>query len=167
MKFNCLLLFSLITLGFSYSGCYSFKNASVSPDLKYFFVDDFRITARNAPATIDNDFQEALKNKIRNESRLVLDREKAQIIFSGAVSGYSVQALAPQPGETVALNRLQITVNIKYQDLENEDKAWDQSFNEYAEFGSDLTLTDVEAELIITIFDQLTENIFNKAFGDW
>lgn len=152
---------------FLWTGCYSLKNANVSPDLKYFFVEDFRITARNAPATIDTDFQEALKNKIRNESRLVLDRTKAQILFSGAVSGYSVQSLAPEPGETVALNRLQITVTLKYEDIENEDKSWDRSFNEYAEFGSNLILADVEDELLITIFDQLTENIFNEAFGDW
>ena len=145
----------------------SFKNASVSPDLNYFFVEDFKISARNAPATIDTDFEEALKNKIRNESRLVLDRAKAQVLFSGAVSGYSVQALAPEPGETVALNRLQITVTIKYQDIENDAKNWDQSFNEYAEFSSDELLSDVEDQLLITIFEQLTENIFNKAFGDW
>jgi len=150
-----------------FSGCYSFKNASVSPDLNYFFVEDFRITARNAPATIDTDFEEALKTKIRNESRLVLDREKAQIRFNGAVSGYAVQALAPQPGETVALNRLQITVSISYEDLENDGKDWDESFIEYAEFSSDQLISDVEDELLITIFDQLTENIFNKAFGDW
>lgn len=165
MRFSFILIFSVIIT--CLAGCYSFKNASVSPDLKYFFVEDFRITARNAPATIDTDFEEALKNKIRNESRLVLDREKAQILFSGAVSGYSVQSLAPQPGETVALNRLQITITLKYQDLENEDKDWNKSFSEYAEFGSDLTLSDVEAELLITIFEQLTENVFNEAFGDW
>ncbi len=149
------------------SQCYSFKNASVSPDLNYFFVDDFQITARNAPPTIDTDFEEALKNKIRSESRLELDREKAQILFSGSVSGYTVQALAPEPGETVALNRLQITVNIKYEDLASEEKSWNQSFNEYAEFSSDQLISDVEDELLITIFEQITENIFNKAFGDW
>ena len=30
-----------------------------------------------------------------------------------------------------------------------------------------IILSDVEDELLITIFDQLTENVFNKAFGDW
>ena len=154
-------------LAMALSGCYSMKNASVSPDLNYFFVEDFRITARNAPATIDTDFEEALKNKIRSESRLILNRSEAQVIFSGAVSGYTVQALAPQPGETVALNRLQITVTLSYQDLTDDEKSWDQSFIEYAEFSSDVLLSDVEDQLLITIFDQLTENIFNQAFGDW
>ncbi len=163
MRSPYILLLILLGLG----SCYTLKNASVSPDLSYFFVDDFRISARNAPPTIDTDFEEALKNKIRNESRLVLDRDQAQIKFSGSVAGYTVQALAPEPGETVALNRLQITINIKYEDMTNPDKNWDQSFNEYAEFSSESLLSDVEDELLITIFDQLTENIFNKAFGDW
>lgn len=161
------LLAILFIVCFLVAGCYSLKNASVSPDLEFFFVEDFRITARNAPAAIDTDFEEALKNKIRNESNLVLNRQQAQILFEGAVSGYNVQALAPQPGETVALNRLQITVTITYTDKENEDKNWNQSFNEYAEFSSDQLLADVEDQLIQTIFDQLTENVFNKAFGDW
>lgn len=159
----------LLLIGFmlSTTGCYSFKNASVSPDLQYFFVEEFRITARNAPPTINTDFEEALKNKIRNESRLVLNREQAQIRFNGSVSGYSVQALAPEPGETVALNRLFVTVSIKYEDETDPDKDWSQSFNEYAEFSSDQVLSDVEDELLISIFEQLTENIFNQAFGDW
>ncbi len=160
-------LFFIAFLLLTAPGCYSFKNASVSPDLNYFFVEEFRITARNAPATINTDFEEALKNKIRNESRLVLDQQNAQISFSGSVSGYVVQALAPQPGETVALNRLQVTITVKYRDLEDADKNWDQSFNEYAEFSSDQILSDVEDQLLITIFEQLTENIFNKSFGDW
>ena len=161
------ILFLAVLCCTLFSSCYSFKNANVSPDLKYFFVEDFRITARNAPGTINTDFQEALKNKIRNESRLVLDQQNAQITFDGAVSGYSVQALAPQPGETVGLNRLQITVTITYTDNEDDEKSWNQSFNEYAEFSADQLLSDVEETLLITIFDQLTENIFNKAFGDW
>ena len=162
-------IFSIILLGFliSTSSCYSFKNASVSPDLQYFFVEEFRITARNAPPTINTDFEEALKNKIRNESRLILNRELAQVRFDGSISGYSVQALAPEPGETVALNRLFVTISIKYQDETDPDKDWNQSFNEYAEFSSDQILSDVEDELLISIFEQLTENIFNKAFGDW
>lgn len=157
----------LVALMIGLSGCYSFKNASVSPDLQFFWVSDFLLSARNAPPTIDTDFEEALKNKIRNESRLVLDRQQAQIIFEGSVSSYNVQALAPEPGETVGLNRLNISVQVQYIDVVDDTKNWSQNFTEYAEFSADVLLADVEDELIRTIFDQLTENIFNKAFGDW
>lgn len=157
----------LLLLALGLSGCYSFKNASVPLDLKFFWVEDFLLTARNAPPTLDTDFEEALKNKIRNESRLVLDRQQAQIIFDGSVASYNVQALAPQPGETVGLNRLNITIQVQYTDLLDDTKNWTQNFTEYAEFSADVLLADVEDELIRTIFDQLTENIFNKAFGDW
>ena len=149
------------------SGCYTFKNASVPVELEYFFVEDFRITALNAPATIDTDFEEALKNKIRSESRLELNREEAQVIFSGSVSSYQVQALAPQPGQTVQLNRLNIGITIDYLDLSDEEKNWSQTFREYAEYSSDQVLADIEEELIRTIFEQITENVFNKSFGDW
>lgn len=154
-------------LSLLFLGCYTFKNASVPSDLQYYYVEDFVLTARNAPPTIQTDFQEALKNKIRNESRLVLDQNQAQVLFTGTVSSYNVQALAPEPGATVALNRLNISVQVTYQNFMDTDKDWSQTFSEYAEFSSDVVLSDVEEQLISTIFDQLTENIFNKSFGDW
>ena len=71
----------IIILGFSifYSGCYGFKGISIPPDISTFQVEDFENSAPNAPAAIDQTFSEALKSKIRNESRLRLESNNPDI----------------------------------------------------------------------------------------
>jgi hypothetical protein len=130
-------------------------------------VDNFILTAQNAPATIDRDFTEALKDKIRTESRLDLVAQNPDVLFSGSIVGFDVRSVAPQPGETVAFNRLTIRVKVKYENFVQEDKDYDEVFSFFADFPSDAVLTDVQDELIDTIFTQILEDIFNKTFTDW
>jgi hypothetical protein len=150
-----------------FTACYSFKNVSLSPDIEFFSVDEFRQTARNAPAALAIDFSERLKDKIRNESRLNLNDDNPHLIYSGSLTRYQVRAIAPQPNETVAQNRLEIAVKVKFKNTLDEEKNWEQSFSYYEEFPAEDVLTDVQDDLIENIFDQLVEDIFNKSFGDW
>ncbi len=95
-----LLLISLL------SGCYSFKGISIPPEAETYYVNDFTLRANNAPAQIDQLWSEALREKIRNESRLTYNEQSPDIEFEGSITSYQVIGTAPQEGNTVALNKL-------------------------------------------------------------
>ncbi|TNE48361.1 MAG: hypothetical protein EP344_19020 [Bacteroidetes bacterium] len=163
------LLLLLTTLGLV-SGCYSFKGISIDPNIKTFFVRNFDNTAPNAPPTLAVDFTELLKDKVRTETPLVLNGDVPDAEFEGRVVDYRVVPVAPKPGETVALNRLEIRFQVNYMvNKEGAEGGWtsERSFSHFAEFANDQDLLSIQDELIRQISTQLLEDIFNAAFNNW
>jgi hypothetical protein len=159
----CLLSLTL----FFVSGCYSLKGYSIAPEVQSFYVDHFKLTAYNAPATITQTFAEALKDKISRESRLKYNDEDPHLEFNGSIQTYNVDPVAPQPGERVAFNRLTIGVSVEYiNHLDSKDK-WTKTFSHFEDFPTEENLNAVQEELINVIFNQILEDIFNQAFNNW
>ena len=159
-----------ILLGFEIiisAGCYSFKGIAIPPNINTYNVENFENTAQSAPGDINQRFSEALRAKIRNESRLVYSEQNPDLEFSGSISGFTLRPEAPQVGNTVALNRLDIVVSVTYTNNTDEKKSWKESFTFFRTFPSDQDFLSIQDALIAEIFKQLTENIFNKAFTGW
>lgn len=162
------LVFSLfIVFPAVFSGCYTFKGFSIAPEIETFYIGRFELLATNAPATLDQIFTESLKDKISRESRLSFSDTDADIEFQGSINSFTVTSVAPQPGETTAFNRLEISVQIDYINYLNEEQNWNSTFRHFEDFPSTVNLLSVQDELIDLIFDQIMEDIFNKAFTNW
>ena len=161
-----LLLGSILLL----QNCYSFRGISIDPTINTFYVAQFENRAPNATPTLAPDFTERLKDKIRNESRLIYTDTDPDVEFVGSISNYRVTSEAPQPGEQVSFNRLTIGVSVEYiNNREPDEKKRVTKINKsfYSEFPSDQNLFDVQDELIQTITIQLVEDIFTAAFTNW
>jgi hypothetical protein len=65
------------------------------------------------------------------------------------------------------MNRLTITVRVRFTNSFDENQNFDQSFSRYADYNSSLNFTAVESTLVQEINEALTEDIFNKAFVNW
>ena len=167
MKSFCLRVMVL----FFFSGCtVSFKGVSIPAEVKTYYVPDVeldRAAAINSPVELPITFGEALKLKIQNESRLVIQEEDADILFVSTVKKYIIEPVAPEEGNTTALNRLEIAIAIEYQNKLNEEDNWTKTFSDFEDFPANQSLIEVETDLINTIIDDLTERIFNEAFTDW
>jgi hypothetical protein len=160
---SCLFILSAIIL----NGCYSFKGIAIPPDINTYYVDNFQNAVPQAPGDINQRFSEALRAKIRNESRLTYLEENADIEFSGSITGFRLSPEAPQAGNTVALNKLEITVSVNYTNNKDESKNWKKKFSFFRTFESDKDFISIQESLIDEIFKQLMENIFNQAFTGW
>jgi len=168
---------TLLTLSIAFfSGCYSFKGISIPDEASTFSAIPFEDQTRGGnapPPTIFNQFTESLKDKVRNETKLNLVNGDADIEFSGGITRFDVSYEAPSAndqaigGTSGAFNRLTITVEVNFTYRKDDTKNWKQSFTFYADFEADENLSDVQDEKIKTIFDQILEQIFQKAFGDW
>lgn len=167
-KTNAFLAFVLF---FSLQGCipglYSFKGTNFDPNIETFYVGSFEVRANNAPPTISQTFEETLKLKIRRESRLEENNLNPNIEFQGGISRFDVSPQAPEAGEAIGFNRLTIAVEINYIDNLNEERNWKQTFSWFSDFDSDVNLLDIQDERIDEIFNQVVEEVFNRAFTDW
>lgn len=126
-----------------------------------------------APLVVNNLsqlFTEALKDRIRSQTRLSLVRGESDATLEGRITGYSIapaaiQATADNRAPVAGLTRLTITVNAKYTNIANKKYNFEESFSRYKDFSGDIA--SQEQALIVAINKQLTEDIFNRAFANW
>jgi len=149
------------------SSCLSFKGITIPTEVKTYYVEPVEIRELNAPAEISQVFMETLRQKVREQSKLIFDDSDPHVIFTPVITKYSVNSVAPQEGDLVAFNRLDISISISYEDTKNEENDYTKTFNAFEDYPANENFQDREEELIATIFDDITERIFNDTFSDW
>lgn len=171
----CRVLFAGFILCMLEAGCYSFKGISIPPTINSFYVDQFQNAAGNAPPDVGQRFSEELRDRVIRNSRLDYEEGIPDIEFRGTVTSFSVQSVAPERNNNPdsgaefgsSLNRLNISISVEYINNQNDEDNWTQSFSFFEDFDNDQVLTDVQDDLIERIFDQITTDVFNKAFTNW
>lgn len=167
-KISFILLFSLLTLSNIFCGVYSFSGASIPAEMKTVSIDFFENNAPIVVPYLSQEFTEALKERIRNQSRLSMVRTDADGSFEGRITDYSINPTAVQGDNRAGLSRLTITVNVKYTSRLNEKLSFEQSFSRYKDFSTASgPIQAQEPQLIEEINAMLTEDIFNRAFANW
>jgi len=146
---------------------YGFSGATIPPEAKTVSVQYFQNQATLAPPTLSQTFTEALRDRLSSQTRLGLVNKNGDLNFEGSITGYATSPIAIQSTDVAALNRLTITVSVKYTCSFDEKKNFEQSFSRFADYNSSQSLTTVEQELITQINEQLTLDIFNRALNDW
>lgn len=146
---------------------YSFTGASISPDVQTVSIDNFPNSAPLVNPALANSFTEALKDRFTTQTRLALQDYGGDLQFQGEITGYDVAPTAIQGDETAALNRLTVSVHVRYVNLKDKTANFEKSFTAYEEFPSNKQITQVEAELIPLIIEKLVNDIFNAAVANW
>lgn len=151
------------------TGCYSFKGVSIPTEVTSFYVEEFKISNRamKAPRQLGIVFSDQFKQKVLRESRLNFNEIDADIQFSGEITQFAIRSVAPQPDETTAFSRLDITVKVSYTDFQDEENNWEKSFSDFQNFDRNVNFLDVQDQLVEEIFEQISEDIFNATFSNW
>lgn len=148
-------------------GIYSFTGASISPDVKTVSIDFFESYAPLAPPTASQLFTEALKDIFLSQTNLVLVQSDGDLQFEGSIINYQANPMAIQGNETAALTRVTMTVKVKFTNQKDETQNFDTDFSRFEDFESSQDLSAVEEEILNSINDQLTQDIFNKSVTNW
>lgn len=149
------------------TACYSFKGISIAPGTKTYSVQLFKNNALAAPPTLAQDFTERLKDKIRNNTSLILNNgDNADLQFEGQITGFEVLSQTSQQNVSNLQNQLRITFNVELTDTKNEKNSWKQSFSFQGDFPGNSDLLIYQANLIKTITNKVLDDIFNKAFTE-
>ena len=149
------------------SSCYSFKGINIPSNVNTFYVEDFTLTSSNAPGDLNQVFAQGLRQKIREESRLINNNTEPDIIFKGSITRYTVLSVAPEEGSTTSLNRLEIGVRIDYENTLDEEDSWTKNYTDFEDYDASEDLQSLRDDLIDEIIEDMMERIFNDAFANW
>ena len=146
---------------------YRFSDASVDPNLKTFTINPTNNIATFQNASAASAFTEKLKEKFIRETRMVLTRQDGDIEYSCTITEYNIEPIALTNTQTLAQNRLNINVRVECINHQDEKKSYNQNFRDGENFSAQVAFNSVEADLQNTIFDRITQQIFNKSFSNW
>lgn len=145
----------------------SFTGIDIPEQAKTVSVSYFQNTASLAGPTVSQNFTESLKDVFISQTRLNLVNSSGDLHYEGSVTGYDIRPVALQGNETAALNRLTITVSVKYVNSFDEKKNFEQNFSRFVDFSSTLDLSSNEESLVSEVNKQLVQDVFDRSLGNW
>ena len=164
---------SLILLVFTFGcGIYSFTGASIPAGAKSFQVNYFENQAGSRPGStvepgVDRDFTLELQDLILNQTNLNLVSSNGDLVYEGEIVEYSVTPMTSTANLTAAQNRLTVTVNLRYTNINNEEDDFENRFSFFYDFPAEQQLYDIKGAAHDEIFERLTQNIFNATLAKW
>ena len=168
MKTPSLILFLMLLVLSSCRVNYSFTGASISPDIKTITIGYFPNKASIVVPTLSRDLTEALRDYFTSQTSLTLVDRNGDLVLDGTITGYDPgKPVAIQGNETAALNRMTITVSVKFTNRKDDKQNYESSFSRYLDYSSSQPLTSVQNQLIEEINKQLVMDIFNKSVVNW
>jgi Lipopolysaccharide-assembly len=148
-------------------GVYSFTGASVPVEAKTISVLYFPNKAAMVQPMLSKRITEALQDKFRSESSLSITQRNGDLAVEGEITGYDTQPIAIQGNQTAALNRLTITVNVRFRNRFDEKANFESSFSRYRDYSSSKSLSSAESELLPGMIEELIQDIYNKCVVNW
>jgi hypothetical protein len=164
---------SLMLLVFTFGcGIYSFTGASIPAGAKSFQVNYFENQAGSRPGStvepgVDRDFTLELQDLILNQTNLNLISSNGDLVYEGEIVEYSVTPMTSTANLTAAQNRLTVTVNLRYTNINNEEDDFERRFSFFYDFPAEQQLYDIKGAAHDEIFERLTQNIFNATLAKW
>ena len=170
MKKTRILLFSLCAV--LLTGCgvaikYSLSGASIPPDAKTFSVAYFPNNATMVSPILSSTLTEALVDICTRRTRLTQVDEGGDFAFEGEITNYTSTTSSVSSDEYALLNRLTITVKVRFTNALDESMSFNRTFTAFEDYESTQLLTEVEGTLIPLIVDKLVTDIFQASASNW
>lgn len=165
-----IMLFTMVMVMIPMTSCkvkYSFTGASIPPEVKTVSIQYFPNNATMVAPILSSTLVQSLQDKFSRNTKLMLTREDGDFNFEGEITNYTSTSAAISGNEHAVLNRLTITVKVKFTNKFNEKMSYNKTFSQYAEYNSEKLLQEVEPTLIPEIVELLVEDIFNAAVSNW
>ena len=164
-------IFLVLVILFLNESCkikYSLNGASIPIEAKTISVAFFANNTTLGSPSISQKFTEKLRDVVSSQTNLALMKQNGDLQFEGTITDYNIAPVAIQSTtDQAALNRLTVSVTVKYTNKFDITKSFEQAFTRFADYPTTSSLSASENDLLISINKQLTEDIFNKAFNNW
>ncbi len=108
-----------------------------------------------------------LKNIFISRTKLTEVSSGGDFAFEGEITTYTSTTSSVSSGDYALMNRLTIGVKVRFTNMIDESKSFNQSFSAYEDYPSTSLLTEVEDSLIPELVDQIVLAIFQAAASDW
>ena len=154
------------------SGCgvaikYSLSGASIPPDAKTFSVAYFPNNATMVSPILSSTLTDALIDIFSRRTRLQQVEEGGDFAFEGEITNYTSVTASVSSDDYAVLNRLPITVKVRFTNAIDETMSFHKTFSAYEDYDSTQLLTEVEGTLIPEIVDKIVTDIFMASASNW
>ncbi len=159
----------LLVLVLTVSGCwlYSFSGTSIQPDVKTICIEPVENKAMKVNPNLANNLFEAMCDKYKKLTKLEQVSDGGDLYVLATIESYQVSAAAVTADEVAALNRLTVTVKVKFVNEKHQEDNFEKSFAAYEDYNSENSLDAVEGTLCDTIIEKIVEDIFNATVANW
>ena len=148
-------------------GIYSFSGTSIQPDVKTITIEPVVNKAMKVNPTLANTLFEQMCDKYKKLTKLEQVDEDGDLNVLATIESYQVSAAAVTANEVAALNRLTVTVKVKFVNEKHPEENFEKSFAAYEDYDSTNSIDAVEGLLCDTIVEKLIEDIFNATVANW
>ena len=159
-----LILISSLFLFVMSCGYYSFKGA-LPADIKTIAIPLFINNTPNSGVGEDmtNSLLEAF---ISDNSLLVVDEDKADLVLSGTINSIRVKPFSVQAGENVSESQVVVSVRVKCRNTKTEKVLFDKSLSEYGLLDVTAGL-DERNEAIAEALELISGKIVDMTLSGW
>jgi hypothetical protein len=164
-KWSVLLAFCWLMAGCT--GGYSFTGASIPPGAKTISVATFPNYASTVNPQLSQKLTDELMQMFASQTPLSVTTADGDLQVSGQITGYDTRASALSSSDEVSMNRLTITIRVKFVNQIDPDADFEQQFSRYRDYAATQDFSAVESGLMSEIVTELCEDIFNKAVVNW
>ncbi|MBO7185513.1 MAG: LptE family protein [Alistipes sp.] len=167
------MMLAIVVIGMTLNGCgykvtYNLSGGSIPPEAKTFSVAYFPNNAPMVAPTLSNVLTEGLRDKFSRQTRLQQVEEGGDFAFEGEITNYTSTTSSVASGDYALQNRLTITVKVNFQNAIDQTQSFDsKSFSSYADYDAAQLLIDVQDQLIEEIVEDLVNDIYMAAAGNW
>lgn len=168
-SFNFRLFYLLMAWVVIGCGAYSFTGADIDYNTTQTFqVNYFQNAAPIVEPGIERDFTQKLQDLLINQTNLSLVSNGGDLIYEGEITQYYISPITATSDSRAAQNRLTIGVNVRFYNTKNPEKDFEQVFSFYHDYPGTVQLTGSALQNAVDIiFENITQNIFNKSLANW
>lgn len=157
-----IILLAVVGMG----GCYSFTGATIEG--KTIDILPIKNRSLNVVPTLAPTISEKLRARILSQTGLTpIDDQNADYVLETEIASYTTTIAGVANTQSVAQNRLTITLNVVFKNKLNPKADFKSSFNRFADYNANQQLQLIENQLINDIATNLADDIFNRAFVNW
>ncbi len=146
---------------------YSLSGASIPPDAQTFSVAYFPNNATMVSPILSSTLTDALVDMFSRRTRLQQVEEGGDFAFEGEITNYTSTTSSVSSDDYALLNRLTITVKVRFTNAIDETMSFNKTFSAYEDYDSTQLLTEVEGTLIPEIVDKIVTDIFMASASNW
>ena len=162
-----ILAFMTIVLA---GGCYSFKDASVPASVKTYRLKLIENRATNVNPQLAPQLTDRLRQKINSQfSRLrPTQGEDAHYDIGATIVDFRPITSGVSGDQQAATNRIVVTIKIDFiNTLPEGTKSFEADVSRNFDFAASVDFTTAQQQLLPTIVQNMSDEIFNRIFSNW
>lgn len=166
----CYVACAIITLTALVSCSVSYKLNASNIDYtktKTIQIADFPIRSSYVWGQMGPIFNNELKDKYANHTKLSQVRRNGDLKIEGEITQYQLRNKAPTSEGISAMAELSMTVNVRFTNNANHSEDFEKQFTATRSYDSKQSLNSVQPDLVTEMCKDICDQIFNATVENW